>query len=299
MSPYRLAPVAFGLTLLLSAASASAQQTPPPAQPDQAQPQPYGAGDPNQPPPVYQSPQGGYYQPPPNYPQPQAQPYGQPYPSTAYQQPMYQPVYQPPPRVRVYTPRWRPQFGIGLRFGGLGQWNSAAGFYSQGAIGLELLFRAHPRLTLELSVQYQSVTQDYYTDGYYEYTTGPTAANGFYYDRRDVPILAGARVHLGRLLSPVSPYLVGAFGATYSRLYQPDSYLYEEHWFGEVQGGAGLEIRGGRHFYLTLDLRALGRFRGIDANNPNEGVYSDGYVSVPAMGNQGGFILNFGIGGYI
>jgi hypothetical protein len=172
------------------------------------------------------------------------------------------------------------------------------GLYGQGAIGLDLLFRAHPRLTLELSVQYQSVTQDYYTDGYYTYSTGPTAASGFYYDRRDVPLLVGARVHLGRALSPVSPYLVGAFGATYSRLYQPDSYFFEEHWFGEVQGGAGIEIRGGRHFFLTLDLRGLGRFRKIDPSSPNEGVYTDGATSVPAMGNQGGFIFNIGIGGF-
>lgn len=297
MAPYRLASAAFGLTLLLGAASASAQQTPP-AQLDPAQPQPYGAVDPNQPPPGYQQPPAGYYQPPPTY-QPQPQPYGQPYPPPAYAQPMYQSSYQPPPPLRGYAPRWRPQFGLGLRFGGLGQWNDAAGFYSQGAVGLELLFRVHPRLTLELSAQYQSVTQNYYTDGYYTYSTGPTAANGFYYDRYDVPLLAGARVHLGRPLSFVSPYLVGAFGATYSRLYQPDSYLYEAHWFGEVQGGAGLEIRGGRHFYLTFDVRGLGRFRKIDLNDPNEGVYSDGNVSVPAMGNQGGFILNFGIGGYI
>lgn len=293
MTLSRLTAVAFGLSLL-HAAAVSAQE-PPQLPPPQPYTPPDATGTPYQPPPAgyYQPPPPGYYQPPPNY-QPAPQPYGQPYGQPVYAQPNYQPA----PRLRLYTPRWRPQFGIGARFSGLGQWNSAVGFYSQGAVGLDLLFRAHPRLTLELSVQYQSVTQDYYTDGYYNYYTGPTAANGFYYDRRDVPILAGARIHLGRPLSPFSPYLVGAFGATYSRLYQPDSFSYEAHWFGEVQGGAGIEIRGGRHFFLNLDARVLGRFRKIDPSNPEEGTYTDGFASVPAMGNQGGFSFNFGIGAF-
>lgn len=300
MTLSRLAPVAFGLSLLLHTASASAQQ-PPELPPPQPYTPPDASGNVYQPPPggYYQPPPPGYSQPPPNY-QPAPQPYGQPY-AQPYGQPAPSyapPVYQPAPRVRVFTPRWRPQFGLGARFGGLGQWNSAVGFYGQGAVGLDLLFRAHPRLTLELSVQYQAVTQDYYSDGYYTYYTGPTAANGFYYDRRDVPILAGARIHLGRALSPISPYVVGAFGATYARLYQPDSFYYEAHWFGEVQGGAGIEIRGGRHFFLTLDGRVLGRFRKINPQNSDEGVFTDGTFSVPAMGNQGGFALNFGIGAY-
>lgn len=314
MTLSRLTPVAFGLSLLLHGASASAQQ-PPSLPPPQPYTPPDASGTPYQPPPpgYYQPNAPGYSQPPPNY-QPAPQPYGQPYvqpqpysqPSVqpygqpyVQPQPTYaQPAYQPAPRLRVYAPRFRPQFGLGARFSGLGHWNSAVGFFSQGAVGLDLLFRAHPRLTLELSVQYQSVTQDYYTDGYYTYYTGPTAANGFYYDRRDVPILAGARVHLGRALSPISPYVVGAFGATYARLYQPDSFYYEAHWFGELQGGAGLEIRAGRHFFLNVDGRVLGRFRKIDPQNQEEGVFTDGVVSVPAMGNQGGFVFNFGIGAY-
>lgn len=298
MALHRVGQLALGLSLLCSTAVSQAQQPAP--QPETVQPQP----DPNQPPPGYpyaqpdpnQPPPGGYYQPPPpGYPQ-NYQPYPQAYPQP---QPVYQPTYAQPRRPWLYTPRWRPQFGLGLRASGSGQWNSAAGSYSQGGVGLELLFRAHPRLTLELSVQYQKVGSEYYSDGYYTYASGPAAANGFYYDRHDVPIIGGARVHLGPALSPLSPYIVGAFGATYGRLYQPDSYFYEDHWFAEAQGGVGVEIRGGRHFYLTLDLRGFGRFRSIDLNSPSEGRYTDAYgVTVPSMGNQGGVLFNFGIGGF-
>lgn len=308
---HRAAPLALALSLLGGsqvALAQSPQPLPQPApQPDSAQPvdpnqpppgyaQPYAPADPNQPYP--QPPPGGYYQPPPPGYQPPPPGY-QPYPAQP-SQPYVQPYTPPPPRRPwTYTPGFRPQFGLGLRFGGSAQWNSAAGAYSQGGVGLELLFRALPRLTLELSVQYQKVSSDYYSDGYYTYATGPAASNGFYYDRHDVPILGGARVHLGNPLSAISPYVVGAFGATYARLYQPDSYFYEEHWFGEAQGGMGLEIRGGRHFYLSLDLRGFGRFRSIDLNSPSEGRYTDAYgVTVPSMGNQGGILFNFGIGGY-
>lgn len=307
MAPYRIAQLALSLPLLCGATVALAQEQPPP-QPDPNQPgysQPYA--DPNQPPPPgYQPPPPGYQPPPPGY-QPPPGGYYQPppsYPPGPYTQPNYQPAPQPtyvqPVRRRwIFTERWRPQFGLGLRFGGLAEYNSAVGSHSLGAVGLELLFRAHPRLTLELSMQYQKVSSDYYSDGYYDYSTGPIANNGYPYDRMNLPILGGLRVHLGPALSAISPYLVGAFGATYGRLAQPDSYYVESHWFGEAQGGVGVEIRGGRHFYLTADLRGFGRFRSVDPNSPSEGRYIDAFgLSQPAMGSSGGVIFNFGIGGY-
>jgi hypothetical protein len=331
MAPYRIAQFALGLPLLCGATVALAQAPQPPPQPEASQPppgytQPY-APDPNQPPPPgyqppppgyqppppgyqppppgyqppppgYQPPPGGYYQPPP--PSPYGQPYAQPYAQPTYQPPPPQPTYVQPVRRRwIFTERWRPQFGLGMKAGGLGQYNSAVGSYSQGAIGLELLFRAHPRLTAEFSLQYQRVSSDYYSDGFYAYSTGPVANNGTPYDRMDIPMLGGLRVHLGPALSALSPYVVGAFGATYGRLYQPDSYFAESHWFGEAQGGIGVEIRGGRHFYLAADLRGFGRFRSVDLNSPNEGRYTDAFgISQPAMGSSGGVIFNFGIGGF-
>lgn len=60
-----------------------------------------------------------------------------------------------------------------------------------------------------------------------------------------------------------------------------------------------MSVRGGRHFYLTFDVRALGRFRQTDLNDLKERSTAMVPVSVPAMGNQGGFLLNFGVGGFI
>lgn len=246
--------------------------------------------------PAYAQPTQVYVQPAPTYGAPQ--PVYQPYPQQPYQ-PYPPSSYRPVMRRAAPIEPWRPQLGLGLRFSGVGQWNSAASHYSQGGIGLELLFRVHRRVTLELSAQYLRVGDTYVSDGYYAYPTGPLSSNGTYYDRYDVPILAGLRYHFTDYRSVLAPYLVGAAGVTYARLYPPESYAYESHWFTDVAAGLGLEIRGGRHFYLSFDIRGFGRFRGIDANDPSEGAYVDGAGgSVPAMGNQGGIQFHCGIGGY-
>lgn len=254
--------------------------------------------DPNQPPPPQ-----GYYAPPPPvvYGQPYQPPPPQPYqPAPEYQPqpyqpaPVYQPqpapVYQPQPtRSFVYRPQFRPQFGIAGRFGGYGNYGSF-GSYSTGGGGVDFLLRAHPRLTFELGIQYQKISQE---DVY---------LNDFQYERYDVPMTLGMRVHLGNPLWLVSPYLVGAGGLTYSRLYMFDALAYESHWFGEVQGGVGFEWRLGPHFAFNVDLRGQGRFRRVGelgTPNSNEGTLTDVYGNtVPAMGPSGGFILNVGIGGF-
>ncbi|HNF97348.1 MAG TPA: hypothetical protein PK493_08635 [Pseudomonadota bacterium] len=255
-----------------------------------------GAPDPNgQPPP-------GYYAPPPpaGYGQPYQPPPPQPYqPDPAYQPQPYQPqpyqpapMYQPQPQVTrsfLYRPQFRPQFGIAARFGGYGNYGSF-GSYSTGGGGVDFLLRAHPRLTFELGIQYQRISQE---DVY---------LNDFQYERYDVPMTLGMRVHLGNPLWIVSPYLVGAGGLTYSRLYMLDALTYESHWFGEVQGGIGFEWRLGQHFAFNLDLRGQGRFRKVgELGTPtsNEGTLTDVYGNtVPSMGGSGGFILNMGIGGF-
>lgn len=316
---FSLAAVGLSLGAQLLASTASAQESlpPPPAYTDPNMAQP--GAQPGQP--YYQPPPAQPYGQPQPYAQPPAQPYGQPQPAQpygqppstttymqpqpAYGQPTYvqpqyaQPTYvQPPqqqyvtyaPRRFTYTPRFRPQFGLALRASGLWSENAAIGF-GQGGIGVEALFRVHPRLTLELSVQYQSISNDYYYDEYGYAYQSPTA---YYYDRRDVPILGGLRVHLGNPLWLLSPYVVGAAGPSWARLYTPDAT--ESAWFFEAQGGIGVELRGGRHFTLNMDLRGMGRFRSLKEDSL---YFVDGYGrGVPAMGNQGGVIFNFGIGGY-
>lgn len=246
-----------------------------------------------------------YYQPDPQaYPQ---QPYPQPYPQQAYpqqaypqqaypaypQQPYYgqqpypqQPVYVAPPyaarRVRGYTDRFRPQFGIGLRVSGLYAGSELTTYGSEG-LGLEFLLRVHPRVTLEALLQYQNVSSsDYYAPVYY-------------YDRYDLPILGGARIHLGNPFWVFSPYVVGAAGATYSRLSFDPSVAPEGRWFFEAQGGVGFEIRLGRHFLLNADLRAFGRFR--NESTTDVFVQDTGGNFYRALGNSGGILFNFGFAG--
>lgn len=315
MSLQHLSAGILGLVLLGPAAVApAAAQTPqaPAAAPDQSGALP--------PPPVYQQPgqpaqagQGYYQPPPPGYPQQTTtyqQPTYQPPPPNAYP-PGYgqQPVYQPPPNayppgygqpgygqptptyvqpnyaagypaVRYRpTPAWRPQFGLGLRASGLYTGNSFLGF-GQGGIGGELLLRVHRRWTLELSLQYQRISEDDY--------------NYLYYYRQDVPITVGARVHLGNPLWILSPYVAFAGGADYAWLSTPDGS--QSAWFFEGQFGLGLELRLGRHFAFNMDLRGLARLRSL---TNNELYVDDGYgVAVPALGNQGGVAFNFGLAGY-
>ena len=253
-------------------------------QPYQGQPQPY---------------QGQPYQ---VQPQPyQGQPYqGQPYQGQPYQvQPQpYQVQPQPQPvvvrRPLGYTNQVRPQFGLALHVGGTWSETELSSYHASG-IGLDLLFRVAPRLTLEMSIQYQgssSQTSGYYDD-YGNYYPPEIINNG--YDRTDVPVLLGARIHLGNPLWILSPYLVGAAGGTYSQL-RLEGLVPETRWFFEAQGGIGADLRLGRHFSMYMDLRGFGRFR---SENSQELYVQDAFGgSVRALGNSGGAVFNFGIGGY-
>lgn len=186
----------------------------------------------------------------------------------------------------MYGNHFRPQFGLAARFGGYGNYGSF-GSYTTGGVGLDMLFRAHPRLTFELGFQYQRISQE---DLYW---------NDYQYERFDVPMTLGLRVHLGNPLWLFSPYLVGAGGVTYSRQYLTDALAYESHWFGEVQGGIGFEWRLGPHFAFNFDVRGQGRFRNVGELGTTEGTLTDQYGNtVAAMGPSAGFIINLGIGGF-
>ena len=312
MARHTLACITLGLGLLVPTL-ALAQPTP--TDPNQNLPPPPTVGDPGQ----SGAPQGQYYQPPPQPVQGQpyqgqpyqgqpvqgqpyqGQPYqGQPYQGQPYQvQPQpYQVQPQPQPvvvrRPLGYTNQVRPQFGLALRVGGTWSETALSSYHASG-IGLDLLFRVAPRLTLEMSIQYQgssSQTGGYYDD-YGNYYPPQTINNG--YDRTDVPLLLGARIHLGNPLWMLSPYLVGAAGGTYSQL-RLEGLVPETRWFLEAQGGIGVDLRLRSHFSMYMDLRGFGRFR---SENNQELYVQDAFGgSVRALGNSGGAVFNFGIGGY-
>ena len=310
MARHTLACITLGLGLLVPTL-ALAQPTP--TDPNQNLPPPPTVGDPGQ----SGAPQGQYYQPPPQPVQGQpyqgqpyqgqpvqGQPYqGQPYQGQPYQGQPYQVQPQPyqvqPQPVVVrrplgYTNQVRPQFGLALRVGGTWSETALSSYHASG-IGLDLLFRVAPRLTLEMSIQYQgssSQTGGYYDD-YGNYYPPQTINNG--YDRTDVPLLLGARIHLGNPLWMLSPYLVGAAGGTYSQL-RLDGLVPETRWFLEAQGGIGVDLRLRSHFSMYMDLRGFGRFR---SENGQELYVQDAFGgSVRALGNSGGAVFNFGIGGY-
>ena len=309
MALHTLARITLGLGLLVPTL-ALAQPTP--TDPNQNLPPPPTMGDPGQ----SGAPQGQYYQPPPQPVQGQpvqGQPYqGQPYQGQPYQgqpqpyqgqpyqvQPQpYQVQPQPQPvvvrRPLGYTNQVRPQFGLALHVGGTWSETALSSYHASG-IGLDLLFRVAPRLTLEMSIQYQgssSQTSGYYDD-YGNYYPPEIINNG--YDRTDVPVLLGARIHLGNPLWILSPYLVGAAGGTYSQL-RLEGLVPETRWFFEAQGGIGADLRLGRHFSMYMDLRGFGRFR---SENSQELYVQDAFGgSVRALGNSGGAVFNFGIGGY-
>jgi len=60
-----------------------------------------------------------------------------------------------------------------------------------------------------------------------------------------------------------------------------------------------LSVRGGRHFYLTFDVRALGRFRQTDLNDLKERSTAMARSACRPWATKGGFLLNFGVGGFI
>jgi hypothetical protein len=245
------------------------------------------------PPPNYQQspvdPGQPYGQPPPDY----GQPYGQPPPG--YGQPVYQPppsyaqpVYQPPPAfqppLRYPRPGFRPQLGLGLRFTGLWTENDLLSYY-QGGFGLEVLFRVHPYVTLETVIGYQHTD----TSGYsYTYSD---------YDRTDVPLLTGLRVYLAPPRFAFRPYLVLAGGADFARVYVPGGM--DSTWFGEIQGGAGLDLQLGRHFALNLDVRGFGRFRPTPSADTQALFLIDSFGNQTlALSGQAGVQLNGGFAVY-
>jgi hypothetical protein len=185
--------------------------------------------------------------PPPVYVQPAPPPpvYVQPTPPPA---PIYTPPAPPPPpppAVSYYRPmvapvsQWGPRFGIGARFAGTINTDNGVTFGQLG-FGGELLYRVHRHVVMEMAGEYQKRVD-----------------NGF--DRYDVPVTLGVRLHIGAPDWVVSPYFVAAAGAAYSNL----DYLrsHDEAWFLDGQLGGGLEIRLGRHFALNADVRADARHR--------------------------------------
>lgn len=265
----RLAGVLFALSIASPALALaqSAPLPPPPVYADPAYPQPAPAGMPGSP--VYAP--APVYVPPPAYAPPTA--YGA---ATIYVQPP-----APPPRPPVF----RPQLGLGFRV--TGAWSANA--YTdvgQGGLAGDLLFRVHPRLTLELSAGWLSTTNSS------EFETA--------YSRTDVPFTLGARIHLGSPQWLASPYVVLAAGGGWARAYTPvfDEFgnLFEatdSGWFIDGQAGGGLELRLGRHVAINMDLRFATRLR-VD-RQPRFEVQDFFGSSVPILGHQFGGQANFGL----
>ncbi len=230
-----------------------------------------------------QYPQPYYYPPPQTYVQPLPPPpvYVQPAPPPVYVQPPPPPVYvqpappppvyvqpappppvyvQPPPPPLVYAQpapppppviytrptvppasQWAAKFGIGGRFAGtINVEGSQGANFGQLGFGGEILYRIHRRVVMELAGEYQKRVD-----------------SGF--DRYDVPVTLGVRIHIGAPDWVVSPYFVAAGGGVYSNL----DYLRSRDtaWFLDGQVGGGLEIRLGRHFALNADVRLDARHR--------------------------------------
>jgi hypothetical protein len=210
------------------------------------------------PPPVYMPPPPPVYiqQQPPVYIQQQPQVYIQQAPPPVYVQQPQQQVYMqpaPPPPAPVERvayqapvvvaapalPQWGARFGFGGRFAGTINTDSFTDF-SQLGFGGELLYRAHRRVVLEMAGEYQKRID-----------------NGL--ARYDVPVTLGVRLHIGAPDWVVSPYLVMAAGAAYANL----DFLHghDVAWFVAGQLGGGLEIRLGKHFAITGDVRGDARHR--------------------------------------
>ena len=250
-----------------SAVESPAQELPPPPVYGQPvpQPQPVQPNQPNQP----TQPGQPVYQPPPAY---GAQPGMVPYDSSYAMRPMSDPY------ARTVT-RFRPQLGIGIHATGLIAGSDLL-VYGQGGINFDVLFRVHPRLTLEFSIGYQHTDS---ADDWY----------GYYY-RNDMPLLLGMRIYTGRLSWRVQPYIVAAIGGDRAYVETPDAAQYS--WFGEAQFGGGIEFRPLRSFAVNLDLRGFGRFRSATSDD----IYlSDPYgLSQPLLGNHGGVQANAGVSLY-
>lgn len=256
------------------------------------------------PPPVYTAPD----QPVAPAPQPYvAQPYvAQPYAPQPYYVPQpyqpggpqaYTPTYVAPPTyapapmtVRPPAPRYafRPQFGLGFRAVGAWGVNSFTDF-GQGGLSGDLLFRIHPRVTLEMTATWLGTTYNS------EAQTG--------YSRYDVPLTLGVRVYPGHPAWVAAPYFVFATGAGWARATTPvidqDGLLFdatETAWFWDGQAGGGVELRLGRHVALNADVRVTTRLR-IDRGQRLEVIDAVGNT-VPIMGHQGGVLGNLGLSVY-
>jgi hypothetical protein len=199
---------------------------------------------PNYPPPYYYPPPQAYVQPlppPPVYVQPAPPPVYAPPPPPVYAQP----APPPPPSLNYYRPtvvprsQWAAKFGIGGRFAGTINTGEGTTFGQLG-FGGEVLYRIHRRVVMELAGEYQKRVD-----------------SGF--DRYDVPVTLGVRLHIGAPDWVVSPYFVAAAGGVYSDL----DYLRsrDKAWLLDGQLGGGLEIRLGRHFAITADVRLDARHR--------------------------------------
>lgn len=135
--------------------------------------------------------------------------------------------------------QWAAKFGLGGRFAGTintGDGNT----FGQLGFGGEVLYRVHRRVVMELAGEYQKRV-----DG------------GF--DRYDVPVTLGVRLHIGAPDWVVSPYFVAAAGGVYSDLDFLRSH--DKAWLLDGQLGGGIEIRLGRHFAITADVRLDARHR--------------------------------------
>ena len=265
---------------------------PPPPPPVYVQPAPPVYVQPALPPPVMDQPvappqeQYAPLPPPPVYmqPAPVQQPmYMQPAP---VQQPVYvqpapvQPV-APPPAMNVVTvqrpslPQWKSRFGIGARFVGAVSLENQdfSDRFTQLGFGGELLYRANRRVVLELGGEYQK-----------------RMSNGF--ERYDVPVTLGVRLHIGAPDWVVSPYFVTAVGGVYSNLDYVRSQ--DKAWYLEGQLGGGLEVRLGQHFVLNADLRGDGRYRVDEPDATTQSTQKVNGVVLSPLGNQYGLQARLG-----
>lgn len=250
------------------------QAPPPPMVIQQAPPPPVYQAPPPPPPVVYQAPPPPpvvYQAPPP------------PPPAPVYQAPPA-PVYQapPPPPPVVYTaakpvlPQWKAKYGVGARFAALINTDTFTDF-SQLGFGGEFLFRAHRRLVLELAGEYQKRVDD-----------------GF--KRWDVPVTLGLRIHIGAPDWMFSPYFVVAAGAAYADLDFLASH--DKAWFAVGQAGGGLELRLGKHFAISADVRGEGRRRLTDPSEATAATVSINGKPFLPMGDQYGAQVRLGAAVY-